>query len=48
VGRVSDVVRKPSSTFLSAQVVPAVDPRALEEVLVVLAAEGSQEPAARK
>jgi rod shape-determining protein MreC len=37
VGKVTEVQRKTSATFLRAQVIPAVDPRRLEEVLVVLA-----------
>jgi rod shape-determining protein MreC len=42
VGHVSEVQRKTSAAFLHAQVVPEVDPRHLEEVLVVIA----QPPAA--
>jgi rod shape-determining protein MreC len=36
LGKVVDVQRKTSGMFLHAQVIPAVDPRNLEEVLVVL------------
>jgi rod shape-determining protein MreC len=50
VGKVTEVQRKTSATFLRAQVIPAVDPRNLEEVLVVLAQTESleSEPAALK
>jgi rod shape-determining protein MreC len=50
VGKVTEVQRKTSATFLRAQVIPAVDPRSLEEVLVVLAQNENleSEPAARK
>jgi rod shape-determining protein MreC len=50
VGKVTEVQRKTSATFLRAQVIPAVDPRHLEEVLVVLSQneELESEPAARK
>ncbi len=50
VGKVSEVQRKTSATFLRAQVVPAVAPRNLEEVLVVLSQNESleSEPAAQK
>ena len=50
VGKVTDVQRKTSATFLRAQVIPAVDPRHLEEVLVVLAQNEDLEsqPAAEK
>ena len=43
VGKVVDVQRKTSATFLKAQVAPAVDPRSLQEVLVVLAPKESIE-----
>ena len=50
VGKVTEVQRKTSATFLRAQVIPAVDPRDLEEVLVVLSQNESleSEPAALK
>jgi rod shape-determining protein MreC len=50
VGKVVEVQRKTSATFLRAQVIPAVDPRTLEEVLVVLSQDMSPEsqPAAQK
>jgi rod shape-determining protein MreC len=50
VGKVTEVQRKTSATFLRAQVIPAVDPRSLEEVLVVLSQNESfeSEPAAQK
>lgn len=50
VGKVIEVQRKTSATFLRAQVVPTVEVRQLEEVLVVLAQAGSPEtePAAQK
>lgn len=50
VGKVVEVQRKSSATFLRAQVAPAVDPRELQEVLVVLAPRESleTEPAAEK
>jgi cell shape-determining protein MreC len=36
LGKVVDVQRKSSGMFLRAQVIPSVDPRNLEDVLVVL------------
>jgi rod shape-determining protein MreC len=50
VGKVIEVRRKSSATFLRAQVAPAVDPREVEEVLVVTGQKESPEsaPAAEK